>query len=164
LEIRHETQHEIGGWAQVFGVTDTEVNEPGPAVNDEALGVLEAEILDTVEREDIGVGGPGREPSDRSTVDGLRGLFIARVPGDDQAGQAMPQLPWRQHRAAPPLWAAGLRIVLVSRCFTPPTGCSTIRVIDTTAWSRRLADRCGTEVVRPVGSPPAPVFAAREIP
>ena len=91
-------------------------------------------------------------------------LFIARVPGDDQAGQAMPQLPWRQHRAAPPLWAAGLRIVLVSRCFTPPTGCSTIRVIDTTAWSRRLADRCGTEVVRPVGSPPAPVFAAREIP
>ena len=91
-------------------------------------------------------------------------LFIARVPGDDQAGQAMPQLPWRQHRAAPPLWAAGLQIVVVSRCFTPPTGCSTIRVIDTTAWSRRLADRCGTEVVRPVGSPPAPVFAAREIP
>ena len=36
LEIRHETQHEIGGWAQVFGVTDTEVNEPGPAVDDEA--------------------------------------------------------------------------------------------------------------------------------
>lgn len=72
--------------------------------------------------------------------------------------------PWRQHRAAPPLWAAGLQIVVVSRCFTPPTGCSTIRVIDTTAWSRRLADRCGTEVVRPVGSPPAPVFAAREIP
>ena len=72
LEIRHETQHEIGGWAQVFGVTDTEVNEPGPAVNDEALGALEAEILDTVEREDIGVGGPGREPSDRSTVESRR--------------------------------------------------------------------------------------------
>src|SRR5664280_3195215 len=29
------------------------------------------------------------------------------------------------------------------------------------AWSCRLADRCGTEVFRPVGSPPAPVFAAR---
>ena len=33
----------------------TEVNEPGPAVDDEALGALEAEILDTVERDDIGV-------------------------------------------------------------------------------------------------------------
>lgn len=38
------------------------------------------------------------------------------------------------------------RIVLVSRCFTPPTACSTIRVIDTTVWPRRRADRRGTRL------------------